>query len=469
MGYYCSPYRPSRFGFGVNEYALPPGTNITQVHVLHRHGSRYPTEASRTGQWASKIEASRGEFSGELEFLNDWSYKMGMEMLALNGHQELFDSGILHRMNYGGLYNSSARFVSRTTTQYRMMESAEYFLVGFFGPRWADKVDLLAMIEGDGFNSSLAGNKGCPNALKGRGIGYNATTKWKELHMKDATARLRNQCGSYNWTVNDSVFAQTMCSYETVALGFSPFCLLFTKEEWLGFEYSVAVQFAANAGFASPAGRAMGLGYVVEFLSRVEGRALNASTAPTQINMTLGTDPTTFPLNQSLYLDFGHDTSIISVLTAFGLKQFGQPLPTTGPPPDLQYSSSQVIPFASRLAIEIITAPRPISDKRPLTQDESPYDLSKPARETKYVHFVLNQRTIPLGRSIEECGLRDDGWCELETFLAVQRKAVRYANFTYSCFGNYTFPEYGEVTDGVPPDPKSFSLGGFDDPQFPLH
>lgn len=472
MANFYSPYRPSRLGFGVNEYSLPHGTNITQVHVLHRHGSRFPTENSRTSEWASRIEAHRGGFCGELEFLNNWSYKIGLEMLALNGHQELFDSGILHRMNYGRLYNSSARFVSRTTTKYRMMESAEYFLVGFFGPRWAKKVDLVAMIDLEGYNNTLAGNKGCPNGRKGREIGYNATNDWKERHLADATARLREQSGNYNWIVNDSVYAQSMCSYETVALGFSPFCLLFTKEEWLGFQYSVSIQFMGNSGFASPAGRAMGIGYVVEFLSRVEGHVVNASAGPTQINMTLGTNPVTFPVNQSLYIDFGHDTSIISVLTAFGVKQFAQSLPTTGPPADLRFFSSQIIPFAGRLAIEIITAPRPISEKRPLSQEGSPYDMSRPAKETKYVHFVLNQRTIPLGRSFEECGSRDDGWCELETFLAIQRKGVKHANFTYSCFGNYTLPEYGEVTDGVPPGQEKSLFGNFHEqfsPQVPLH
>jgi hypothetical protein len=38
-----SPYQPNPVGFRVDEYPLPPGANITQVHMVHRHGARYPT------------------------------------------------------------------------------------------------------------------------------------------------------------------------------------------------------------------------------------------------------------------------------------------------------------------------------------------------------------------------------------------------------------------------------------------
>jgi hypothetical protein len=32
-----SPYQPNPVGFGSNEYSLPPGTNISQVHLLSRY------------------------------------------------------------------------------------------------------------------------------------------------------------------------------------------------------------------------------------------------------------------------------------------------------------------------------------------------------------------------------------------------------------------------------------------------
>lgn len=446
-----SPYKPSENGFGANEYPRPDGADITQVHVLHRHGSRYPTEDTESQEWASKIEDNAQEFSGDLSFLNGWSYQLGAELLTANGHHELFDSGILHFFDYGRLYDRSEWYVSRTTTNYRMLESALYFLNGFFGLKWDKKAKLGQIIESTDFNNSLSGTGNCPNVDKANAAALDAVDSWNKKYLADATDRLKKQAGNYDWSVNDTYHAQTMCPYETVAVGYSHFCSLFTPDEWLGFEYGRSIQFVGSAGFSSPIGRAGGIGYVVEFLSRIEGHVVNDTSGPSQVNMTLDSDPVAFPVNQSLYFDFSHDTTITSILTAFGLKQFAQDLPTTGPPSDLQFISSEVIPFATRLVIEIITAPRPVSAKRPKASDESAYDMSQEEKETKYVHFVLNQRTVPLGRSFDECGDRDDGWCELETFLDLQRKSVKQADFEHSCFGDYDKPKYGEVTDGVPP------------------
>ena len=46
---------PNPVGFGANEYPLPPGANITQMHMLHRHGARYPTGDSSVATLGSKL------------------------------------------------------------------------------------------------------------------------------------------------------------------------------------------------------------------------------------------------------------------------------------------------------------------------------------------------------------------------------------------------------------------------------
>ena len=93
MGY-LSPYSPSP-GFGVNEYPLPKGAEIVQVQMLSRHGSRYPTSGSNVARLGERVAKAGKKFkaSGQLEFLNDWSYQLGSEILVPKGRQELFDSG----------------------------------------------------------------------------------------------------------------------------------------------------------------------------------------------------------------------------------------------------------------------------------------------------------------------------------------------------------------------------------------
>lgn len=58
----------------------------------------------------------------------------------------------------------------------------------------------------------------------------------------------------FEWTPEDVYDAQTMCSYETVAYGFSVFCDLFTYKEWQAFGYSVDLAFSASNSFHSPTG-----------------------------------------------------------------------------------------------------------------------------------------------------------------------------------------------------------------------
>ena len=163
-----------------------------------------------------------------------------------------------------------------------------------------------------------------------------------------------------------------------------------------------------------------------------------------QINVTLDNNTSTFPIDQNINLDFSHDAGIISILVAFGITQFNDVLPTTHILKDRQFIMSHLQPFAGRLDIEIIKAPAPVNARR---TDANIYLEGKP---TSYVHFILNQRTIPLGRSHKECGDRDDGWCEMETFLKVQQKQIELADFDYACFGEYEDPKYGDITDGRP-------------------
>jgi hypothetical protein len=64
---------------------------------------------------------------------------------------------------------------------------------------------------------------------------------------------------------------------------------------------------------------------VQEILARLSHHTINSPIA--QINVTLDNNTNTFPLDQQLNFDFSHDTNIMSVLTAFGFRQFAKVLP----------------------------------------------------------------------------------------------------------------------------------------------
>jgi len=50
-----------------------------------------------------------------------------------------------------------------------MLKSAENFMAGFFGLEWTQNATIEVIIEGQGFNNSLAGYMNCPNGQKVRG------------------------------------------------------------------------------------------------------------------------------------------------------------------------------------------------------------------------------------------------------------------------------------------------------------
>lgn len=354
----------------------------------------------------------------------------------------LFDSGTLHQIEYGHLYpNNGSKIIARSTTQDRMLKSAEYFLAGFFGLTWTQNATLVLAIENTTgtFNNTLAGYDNCPNSNKPVNLGgTNATKVWSSIYLKNATARIAPYAGPlFNWTVTDSYNAQSLCAYETVALGYSPFCGLFTYEEWEGYEYSVDINFAGNNAFQSPTGRAVGIGYVEEIYARLQHHTITKPTA--QINVTLDNNTATFPVDQGLNFDFSHDTNIMGILTAFGFTQFAQDLPDDHIPASHNLIVSHLEPFGARLDLEVIKTPAPLSGDRSTTT----YEYGSP---TTYVHFILNQRTLPH----PACPQRDDGWCELNTFLKVLSTKLDESEYDYSCFGNYSAVPYGTLTNGVP-------------------
>lgn len=85
--------------------------------MLSRHGSRYPTTGANVAQLGEKLAKARGKFkaSGELDFLNNWKYQLGHEILVPRGEpcsRRLADAGIL--MQLQGDKNSSIQVCPAT-------------------------------------------------------------------------------------------------------------------------------------------------------------------------------------------------------------------------------------------------------------------------------------------------------------------------------------------------------------------
>jgi len=136
---------------------------------------------------------------------------------------------------------------------------------------------------------------------------------------------------------------------------------LFTEEEWEGFEYALDLYFWYDSAFGSPVSRALGSGYVLELLSRLTHTPISHTTPLTtnpstfSVNLTLDTNPITFPLDQPIYVDATHEVVIVNILTALNLTSlFGADEPPSWRrmKRGRKWISSRVAPFAANLQLQ---------------------------------------------------------------------------------------------------------------------
>jgi hypothetical protein len=460
--------------FGVVDTGLPDGCQIEQVHVLHRHGSRYPTsDPSDYGIiqiFATKIAQTVGTngatFTGPLAFLNTWSLRLGVESLVPRGAAIEYQSGadfwtryarILYNAQPGQPYYSDIgrqKPLLRTSGIERNYESTLAWAGGFFGPNnTVDKYSLLRLPYYIGGNNTLYGALACRNLFLPTAFTFNPYP-----YLATYLTSAANRFSAYlplntNLTYIDAFAMQSLCAYEYAALGSSDFCSLFTINEWRGFEQEINLAFYNSYAYGNAAGRAQGIGYVEELIARFNNRLITVSHS--SVNSTLDSSEQTFPLNQPFYLDMSHDNNIASVLAALSIDYFRETLSQTFPPPSNQrYRLSRMTPFGARLITEKIgcISSSPLATNATRTQySPSQYGYSTASATNKFIRMRLNHGILPLDTIRGGfCSVgRTDGLCPLNNFLASQANASIMANFDYVCFGNYTVNASTIINDGT--------------------
>ncbi|KAH2878834.1 hypothetical protein KXV31_004694 [Aspergillus fumigatus] len=469
-----SPYKDAP-GFNVSN-GVPRGCELSQVHVLHRHAQRYPVSSLLDGGGMEAFAQKVKNYSklhdgrvgkGPLDFLNQWEYMLGEDTLQVTGAATEATSGASIWAKYGRLLyragpgvaawdsslnvypNGTARPkpIFRTTSQARILESARWWLSGFFGNTGANssyaEYDLVIIPEGDGLNNTLASDHACP------GDKTTSAKKFIPRFTKPALSRLaRFLPPDFNLTPSDITSMMNLCPYETAALGtISPFCTLFTEQEWHDYAYNVDLQFYGNYGLGAPSGRAQGIGYVLELASRLAGRLI--PTSDTSINSTYDNNAAQFPLHQPLYMDMSHDDVIVAVLAALGLEYFkyGE----DGLPDEIEHAPertfrlNEIVPFGARLVSEVWTCPA--GPKMRFKELGATLYTNPSVRGTDYIRFVLNGAPLPT-QGLVGCERAENGFCALTDFLGGVAKLKEKAMYQVACFGNYTTGH--QVGDGRP-------------------
>lgn len=152
------------------EYIKPPNEcTVSQVHMISRHGERYPTKnmGSAISQFASNISNLSNNFHGDLSFLNNWTLstsnwlsspedQLDQETLTgpAAGSLRMFTLGSEFRARYDlwnfGIHNDVKVWSSDSR---RVIHSARYFASGFFGVDTNVSVQVIPETEGQWGNS----------------------------------------------------------------------------------------------------------------------------------------------------------------------------------------------------------------------------------------------------------------------------------------------------------------------------
>ncbi|KAI9569240.1 histidine phosphatase superfamily [Boletus coccyginus] len=296
----------------------------------------------------------------EYHFLRAFKWDLGLDDLLPIGAREAFDSGSENYLRYKHLVEGNQLPFVRASESERIVYSAMNWTQGFSvasGHVYSPSVSVLISEEkGRELSEAIPGAK---------------------LDSKDVTELM------------------PLCAFETLFHETpSPFCGLFTIQEWLAREYHEDLHKYYKNGHGNSLGPVQGVGYVNELLARLTGQPVRDKT---QTNQTLDASPVTFPLDRNFYADFSHGSCMVAIYSAIGLFRPDEPPVTDRLDLARKWRISRMTPFSGRMITEKLRC----SDG------------------AEYIRILVNDAVQPL----EFCDANEDGLCTLSAFVKSQAYA----------------------------------------------
>ncbi|KAF2689583.1 phosphoglycerate mutase-like protein [Lentithecium fluviatile CBS 122367] len=332
--------------------AVPEGCEVEQVHMMARHGERYPTKSvgRRIKALFERMKSSGISFKDDLAFFNDWDLfwtdDSQIEQLTstgpFSGRLGAFTTGVRLRTRYQRLLSiaesHSPPIKYWASGSPRVIETARYFGAGFFGLDLLNKTNLEVISE----DSSRGADTLTPGDTcrayyhdpdEGHDYGYTALYQFRATYLGAIRERLLEQNPDIEFSDEEIYAMQEMCGFETTVRGSSRWCHVFTQDEFLSFEYARDVLHYYRAGPGTKWGAVMGWLW------------LNAT-----VNLMLE-GPSAGPL----YFSFVHDGDIAPMITALDIITDPKHLPTTRVQHDRKWRKSQVSPMGGRTIFELLS------------------------------------------------------------------------------------------------------------------
>ncbi|KAF1962733.1 phosphoglycerate mutase-like protein [Byssothecium circinans] len=406
----CGPWVEKSVAVVEGGIAPPDGCEVEQVHMLARHGERYPTKGpgQRMKALVERMKNSGIVFKDELAFFNNWDLFWNddsqLEQLTntgpFAGTLGAFTTGVRLRTRYHrllALAHSQFPVVKYWASDSpRVIDTARYFGAGFFGHDWQKTVSLQIISEAQSMGAdTLTPGDTClsyyHDNVTGHDNGYKMMHQYRSTYLRPIQKRLLQRHRDIEFSENDIYAMQEMCGFETTVRGGSHWCNVFTQEEFLGFEYARDILHYYRAGPGTKYAAVMGWLW------------LNAT-----MNLMLE-GPTAGPL----FLSFVHDGDIAPVLTALDIINDAEHLPITHIKRDRKWRKSQVSPMGGRTIFEVLSCN---------TKGES--------TPSKFVRLNINDGITML----PDCNNGPGRSCPLQDFaLRTKRKGEEAGDFREKC------------------------------------
>lgn len=382
---------------------MPDTCQITFAQVLSRHGARDPTLGKTIAYAAllARIHSHVTSHSEPYAFIKDYEYTLGADQLSVFGQQQMINSGVKFYNHYRTLAKNVTPFI-RASGQDRVVESAQNWTQGFHSARVQDSAkdssypyNIVVISEDTGSNNTL--NHGLCTVFEDSAVGSAAQKEWVSIFTPPIAERLNKNLPGANISNVEAVYMMDLCPFNTVADlhgAISPFCNLFTEDEWKAYDYYQSLGKYYGYGWGNPLGATQGVGFTNELIARLTASPVHDCTST---NSTLDKNPETFPVGgtTALYADFTHDNDLTGIFSALGLYNATRPLLNTTVESIKEtngYSAAWTASFAARAYFEKMSC---VGEKEEL------------------VRILVNDRVIPL----DNCGRDQLGRCKLGRFV----------------------------------------------------
>jgi acid phosphatase len=227
-------------------------------------------------EFLKRVQDTGLPLNGSLAFFQNWTYitdrpENDFGQLTRTGPYagtlSSFTTGVQFRTLYGNLIPKGTKTRLWASDSGRVIETARHFASGFYGLDWdvSGKAELQIIPEtfergADTLTPGDTCHKYLEDTIHGHDNGQEMLARFQESYIPKIAERLMHE-GNFGLKglSNTEVYAmQEMCGFEIMARGSSPWCAVFTEQDWRDFEYARDLIHYYRAGPGNPYSGSMG-------------------------------------------------------------------------------------------------------------------------------------------------------------------------------------------------------------------